>query len=408
MSLLPYKNYKDSGVDWLGEVPAHWETIRLRWLFEIKKRISGELGYDVLSITQKGIKVKDTESNEGQLSMDYSKYQIVEIGDFAMNHMDLLTGYVDIASQVGVTSPDYRVFSIRNHRDCYDKFALYLFQIGYRNKIFYAYGQGSSQFGRWLLPTEQFNDLPFPLPPIKEQQTIADFLDHETAKIDALVAEQETLVALLDEKIDSLVLSSLDEGYTVRLRLNHVVDVISREVIQVEDIEYEPLGLFNRGRGVFHKYRREKSDMGDSDFYWIKEGDLIISGQFAWEGAVAMAYEEEEGCVVSHRYPVLRGKENVALTEYIFALLRTKHGDFLLNECSTGAAGRNKPLNLRLLLKEEIPLPDMQTQLIIAKLVKERSKIMKEVQHFTLCIKERRSALISAAITGKIDVRDFV
>ncbi|NEW59766.1 restriction endonuclease subunit S, partial [Sulfurovum sp. bin170] len=146
---------KDSGVEWLGEVPAHWGVKKVKYLFEIRKRISGELGYPILSITQKGIKVKDTESGKGQLSMDYSKYQFVKVGDFAMNHMDLLTGFVDISKHHGVTSPDYRVFAARD-KNLVTQYFLYLFQMGYINKIFYGFGQGSSQFGRWRLPTDQF------------------------------------------------------------------------------------------------------------------------------------------------------------------------------------------------------------------------------------------------------------
>ena len=69
----------------------------MKYLFEIRKRISGKLGFDVLSVTQKGIRVKDIVSGKGQVSMDYSKYQIVYPDDFIMNHMDLLTGYVDIS-----------------------------------------------------------------------------------------------------------------------------------------------------------------------------------------------------------------------------------------------------------------------------------------------------------------------
>ena len=79
MSLPRYPKYKDSGVEWLGEVPTHWDISRLRWVCQIKKRLAGELGYDILSITQRGIRVKDTESNDGQLSMDYSKYQLVDM-----------------------------------------------------------------------------------------------------------------------------------------------------------------------------------------------------------------------------------------------------------------------------------------------------------------------------------------
>lgn len=103
-------------------MPAHWDVTRVRWLFEIQKRIAGELGFDVLSITQQGFRIKDVESNEGQVSLDYSKYQLVEVGDFAMNHMDLITGGVDIAQSRGVTSPDYRKRKSRKdrwHDSCY-------------------------------------------------------------------------------------------------------------------------------------------------------------------------------------------------------------------------------------------------------------------------------------------------
>ena len=168
MSVPKHHGYKDSGEAWLGLIPSHWATRRTRRLCEIKKRIVGELGFDVLSITQTGTKVRDTESNDGQVSMDYSKYQLVEPGDFAMNHMDLLTGFVDISTQRGVTSPDYRVFSLRDENVSNARYMLHAFQNGYINRIFYAFGQGSSQFGRWRMPTDQFNELTLPLPPLQE------------------------------------------------------------------------------------------------------------------------------------------------------------------------------------------------------------------------------------------------
>lgn len=405
MSFPRYPRFKASGVDWLGEVPEHWDLRRVRWLCKIQKRIAGKLGHDVLSITQQGIKIKDLEGNEGQLSMDYSKYQLVEIGDFAMNHMDLLTGYVDISPVNGVTSPDYRVFTIRDPAivDC--RYLLYLFQMGYKDKIFYAFGQGSSQLGRWRLPTEQFNDLRFPLPTKSEQQDISQFLDYETTKIDALIAEQQRLLGFWTEKMAASVLAGFSKGSTQQLRLAHACTVITRPVVQEEGAMYTALGLFNRGRGLFHKDPKPKSEMGDSDFFWVEEGNLIFSGQFAWEGAVAMAAEDETGCVVSHRYQVIRGKKDVALTEYLFGLFLTSHGDFLLNENSRGAAGRNRPLNINTLLKEKIPIPEMRYQESVAEAVYERKRIAAEIKRQTGLLYERRSALISAAVTGKIDVR---
>jgi len=102
--LKPYPAMKDTGVPWLGDVPEDWSVLRGRNLFEIKKRIAGELGHPVLSVTQAGLRVRDVQSNEGQVSQDYSKYQIVNPGDFVMNSMDLITGGVGIAEHAGVTS----------------------------------------------------------------------------------------------------------------------------------------------------------------------------------------------------------------------------------------------------------------------------------------------------------------
>jgi type I restriction enzyme S subunit len=145
--------------------------------------------------------------------------------------------------------------------------------------------------------------------------------------------------------------------------------------------------------------------MGDSDFFWVEEGDLILSGQFAWEGAVAIAGSAEHGCVVSHRYPIVRGTPGRLRTEYLFALLCTTHGDFLLNENSRGAAGRNRPLNIGSLLKEKVPIPNMHVQEQVASLFHRRKALACEVARQERLLEERRSALISAAVTGQIDVR---
>lgn len=74
--IKPYKDYKDSGISWLGYIPSNWKITRLKYIFQIQKRIVGELGYNVLSITQNGIKVKDIISGSGQLSMDYSNIKL--------------------------------------------------------------------------------------------------------------------------------------------------------------------------------------------------------------------------------------------------------------------------------------------------------------------------------------------
>lgn len=213
--LNPNVKMKDSGVEWLGCVPEHWQIQRVKTLFQIKKRIAGTLGYDVLSITQKGIKVKDITSGEGQLSMDYTKYQIVTVGDFAMNHMDLLTGWVDISKFHGVTSPDYRVFSLRKQNGV-PEYYLYVLQMGYSQKIFYSFGQGSSHLGRWRLPTETFISLTFPSPPIEEQEAISYYIDNIHMQIDELVAKTSKAIILLKERRTALISAAVTGKIDVR------------------------------------------------------------------------------------------------------------------------------------------------------------------------------------------------
>lgn len=196
--LNPNVDMKDSGIEWAGEIPSHWRVNRLKRIFEIKKDIANQLGYDILSVTQKGLKIKDISSNEGQLSADYSKYQIVEENDFVMNHMDLLTGWVDLSKFVGVTSPDYRVFKSSKPHSINNLFYKYIFQLGYSNKIFYGLGQGVSNKGRWRLPTDQFLNFEIPIPPIEEQQAIAIFLNEKTSHVNLLIEQKEQLINELE------------------------------------------------------------------------------------------------------------------------------------------------------------------------------------------------------------------
>lgn len=189
----------------IPEIPDAWEMKKLKYVFYIKKDIAGKIGYDVLSITQKGIKVKDITSNAGQLAADYSNYQRVNVGDFAMNHMDLLTGWVDVSEYNGVTSPDYRVFNFISEKGYSRRYYLYLMQMCYMNRIFYGLGQGVSNFGRWRLQAEKFLNFTIPVPPIEEQEEIAQYLDVKCGEIDKIITEKQALVSELENYKKSLI-----------------------------------------------------------------------------------------------------------------------------------------------------------------------------------------------------------
>ena len=203
--LNPAAPMRDSGIEWIGSIPEHWEVEQFRRLFDIKKIIANELGYDVLSVTQGGLKVKDISTNEGQMAQDYSKYQLVGIDDYVMNHMDLLTGFVDCSKQIGVTSPDYRVFKAKHKSDISLPFFLRIFQTCYKLRIFYHLGQGVAGMGRWRLPAEQLKLFLLPIPPLAEQQTIADYLDEKCADIDSLIQTKQSKIDSLKEYKKSII-----------------------------------------------------------------------------------------------------------------------------------------------------------------------------------------------------------
>lgn len=221
----PNVTFQSTGSNWMGEIPAHWKISKIAKHFTIKKRIAGKEGYDILSITQQGLKVKDISTNEGQMAANYSGYQFVYPGDFAMNHMDLLTGYIDISKHFGVTSPDYRVFVLDDAKNCYPEYYLQLFQLCYKRKIFYGYGRGAANQGRWRMPAVNFRNFEIPLPPYEEQVIIS-------AKIQEINAQIESACSILESEI-----STLSE---MKTRL--ISDVVTGQ-IDVRDIEVQDLEL---------------------------------------------------------------------------------------------------------------------------------------------------------------------
>jgi len=415
---LPYPKYKNSGIDWIGEIPQSWAIEKLKYAANIfasnvdKKTIEGQSLVNLCNYTD----VYYNEMIESEMDFMAASATDEQIDKFSLKKNDvIITKDSETPDDIGIAAyvPEdipgvicgYHLSMVRPKNTNSGAFIKRLFDSHYVKSKFESLANGVTRYG---LGSYAIKNLYIPLPPCEEQKDIINFLDRETAKIDELIQKQEGLIQLYGERINTLVLDGLKNPSAKYMRLMHASENVSRPVSQEEDASYRPLGLYNRGRGIFIKEERDTDDMGDSNFFWVKSGDLIFSGQFAWEGSVAMAQVEHEGCVVSHRYPVIKGKEGVALTEYLLALFQTSHGDFLLNENSRGAAGRNRPLNISLLLKEKIPIIDMESQLKIKILINAKEQFLKKSAQEIALLKEHRASLISAAVTGKIDVRELV
>jgi len=384
-----YPSYKDSGVKLLEKIPDGWEAKKLKY----SARIQG--GRDQKEVID-----------------DAGNYPVYGSGGvFGYANQYLYNGKSVLLGRKGtVDKPLYvegKFWTVDTmYYTILEKTTVpkWLYYCASAIKFdYYQYGSAVPS-----MTQEDLHNIYFATPNLYEQQTIANYLDKATAKIDTLIEKQTKLIELLREKRQATVDSAIHHQDTLDMRMRRVVNQMRRPVNRVFNEEYEALGLYNRGRGLFHKPKKEGNELGDSDFYWVEQGDLIISGQFAWEGAVALASENENDCVVSHRYPLIRGKEELINTDYLWAYFTTREGDFILNEHSVGSAGRNRPLNMNTLLKESIPVPAIEEQLKVASIVKAEKEIKILIDREINLLKEKRTALISAAVTGKIDVRKIV
>lgn len=187
------------------EIPQSWKLVDIKYLFEIVKRIAGREGYNILSVTQKGLKVKDISGNQGQIAENYSGYQFVFPSDYVMNHMDLLTGWIDCSDQFGVTSPDYRVFRLRDKTQNDTEYYKYVMQCCYMCRIFYSLGQGVSTLGRWRLQTSAFMNFKVPVPPLHEQKEIARYLNDKCKEIELSIEQKRKQLELLSAYKKSLI-----------------------------------------------------------------------------------------------------------------------------------------------------------------------------------------------------------
>ena len=394
---------KDSGMGWVGAIPSHWD-VRPFYSFagEVDSPNTGLKERNLLSLSYGQLVRKDMDRLEGLTPASFEGYNIIEANDIVFRLTDLQNDQRSLrsarAQERGIITSAY--VTVRPQAS--PRFFEYLMRSYDTSKVFYGIGGGIRQSMKFA----DLKRLPVVVPPTSEMEAISSYLDRATARIDTLVAKKTRFIELLREEIVSLATSCQVDESTRWVRLRYVSDIQSRPVEMGAGNTFTRLGLYNRGRGIFKKDSADTEDMGDSNFQWIEDGDLILSGQFAWEGAVAMARKEHVGCVVSHRYPVVRGRADEVLSEYLYAYFLTAHGDMVLNDCSRGSAGRNRPLNMGLLMNWKVPIPPMNVQERIAKLLQKKEKAEALQKRSIALLKEHLTALITAAVTGKIDLRN--
>jgi restriction endonuclease S subunit len=423
----PYPTYKDSGVEWLGEIPTNWQIKRLKFVAPI--RVSK---LDVKPDDAFYVGLENIESWTGRLLLDTQPESVDSVvGTFKTG--DVLFGKLR-PYLAKVASPDFdgvctsEILALRPTSGGSQRYMMYCLL-----NAPYIRWMDSLTFGTKMprLSPEQVSSSFVVVPSEPEQRAIVAFLDRETARIDALVAKNERLIALLQERRTALITRAVTKDLVPNVsvsntgsiafpqvpaeweprKLRHLITRVRRPVNVDSDSLYREIGIRSWGRGVFHKDAVRGALLEDKNVFAIEPGDFVLNIVFAWEGAVAVATEHEQGMVGSHRFPTFRCSEAID-RDYLLMVLQTEQGRFLMEVNSPGAAGRNKTIRLDQFLDEAIPLPPLSEQREVVRQF--RSDEMRlvvlagRIRDANKRLKELRTALVSAAVTGKIDVRGEV
>lgn len=385
--------------------PASWERIKCGRLFrEISDR--SETGNEeLLSVShitgitprsQKNVTMFQAESLVG--------YKVCQKGDIVANTMWTWQGAIGVSDYDGVVSPAYNVY--RQKESFYnDRYLDFLLREKTLVDVYHSLSTGIRKSRLRLYPG-QFFTIDLPVPPMNEQEKIVQYLDWQVSKINKLIKSERNKLELLKELLITLyhrIVASSSE----KIRMKRSFSLVN-DYIQIDNEKnYRKAGMYNRGRGIFLRDPVEGADMGKSTFQAMHKDCLMISGQFAWEDAVYITSLADEEGVASHRYYLLKAERPDIPVEYLWAYFIAPEGFHSLVQCSHGAAGRNRPLNIDELLRTNIVVPnDDKAMTVLVNAVRNYMELQKKIAQKEAVLQEYRSKMISDIITGKIDVQD--
>ncbi|PNP96962.1 restriction endonuclease subunit S [Moraxella sp. RCAD0137] len=432
MEFSAYSEYKHSGVEWLGEVPKHWDVVRFGKIFDENKRKNlGMKETNVLSLSYGNIKEKNIDDNKGLLPESFETYQIIEPNDIIFRFTDLQNDKRSLRNAIskfhGIITSAYISVKTQQNSDFYN----YLFRAYDLKKVFYSMGDGMRQ----SLKMDELNRMPVVLPSINEQNQIAQFLDKETAKIDELIAKQEQLIVLLEEQRKSVISHAVTKGLNPNTPMKDSgVEWLGEvpEHWQVLQLKQVAIGFTNgttaeqmsENFSVYKVSRIESISQGVIDYekvgylpnnynlekFKLNKNDFLIShiNSFDKVGNSAM-YDGRE--VLYHGMNLIRFTPISINPIFMGYFIKTENFLYQLKRVCKPAVNQVS-LTSFYIKSARITFPPVNEQNQIAQFLdKETAKIdelIQKQQKLITQLKEYRSSVISYAVTGKIDVRGLV
>lgn len=203
--LDPDVKMKDSGVEWIDEIPEHWEEKRIKYLFREKDLRNNDKDAILLSLfTSIGVRPRSQMEDKGNKSQTVMNYKVVNKGDIVVNKLLAWMGSIGISAYDGVTSPDYDIYMPVEKEKISNKYYHYYFRSFHFKGDCYKYGRGIMLM-RWRTYSDDFKKIKVTNPPLQEQIQIASYLDFINDEIDFMIQRNSEIISLLKEYRQSLI-----------------------------------------------------------------------------------------------------------------------------------------------------------------------------------------------------------
>lgn len=437
MSFPAYANYEDTGVEWLGAIPRDWTCLKFRYLFrESGEKIEATVVGPMLSVSgYRGIEIKEyDDENRRRLDEDLVGYRIVRPGQLVVNTMWLNHTGLGVSDFEGHMSPAYRSYWIDQNLD--GQYAHHLMRCsryvkGY-TRLLTGIRPNSLQMSR-----DNLMEFPVLVPPIGEQRAIAAFLDRETAKIDALIEAQRRLIELLKEKrqavISNAVTKGLDPSAPMKdsgvewlgqvpahwevVSIKHAIELATSGPRGWSDMLGDDGAAFFQSQNIGRAMevllqdaaRINPPDDAEAERARLRTDDVVVCITGARTGAVAHVQSLPVDAYINQHVCLLRPRRVRAEGRYLAYCLFSTAGQ---EQLSLAMYGLKQGLGLEQVRSQRVTLPPLDEQRrIVERLdagLAEFSGLITNAEAAIALLQERRAALISAAVTGKIDVRGGV
>lgn len=415
-----YREYKDSGVKWLGEIPSHWEVFRNKDIFhECKKSVGkNSNNYTLLSLSKKGVVIRNMDDG-GKFPAEFDTYKVVQPGDFIFCFFDVdeTPRAVGLSSEYGMITGAYTVLrqSIANSQYLYyyylsidDAKALKPLYTGLRKTV----------------PLNAFMSMQIFLPPKAEQDAIVRYLDTATSEIDKAIAMQQKMIDLLNERkqiiIQNAVTKGLDENVEMKESGVEWIGKIPkhwevrrgkflfRVVNEYSTTGQEELLTVSDRTGITPRSMKNVNMFMSESLIGYKKcqkGDICSNIMWMWHGAVGVT---EYNGVISPSYGVYRQIAVNYDNKYLDYMLRLPRLVEVYGICSTGLTESRLRLYPDDFMNIQFFIPPVEEQksivLQIQKQITDIEKSIRNAENLITLLQERKQIIINEVVTGKVRV----